>query len=293
MEKTLTVFTPTYNRAYRLNQCYESLVRQTSKDFLWLIIDDGSTDDTYDRVKRWIGNDNGFEIIYTYKENGGVHTACNWAYKLITTELNICLDSDDYMTDDAVESLIRQWKDKKSEQYAGIIALDQYQNGETVGSTLPAQEAIHLLEFYDNGGKGDKKLIYRTEVVKRYPEYPVFEGEKFVPSGYKYMLIDQDFTLLILNKPICVVEYLEDGYSRNINQMFRNNPKGFAFLKNTQMRYDKKLIRKFITCIQYVAFMLLSKNIHIFKETSYKFMTFCAIPLGFAFHCYIRIKTMK
>ena len=96
---TLTVFTPTYNRAYILQRCYESLVRQTSKDFIWLIIDDGSTDNTKSLVDQWIKEKNEFEIKYVYKENGGMHTGHNKAYELIDTELKVCIDSDDFMPD--------------------------------------------------------------------------------------------------------------------------------------------------------------------------------------------------
>ena len=94
--KKLTVFTPTYNRAYVLNKCYESLKNQTVKDFVWLIIDDGSTDNTKELVENWI-KENKIEIRYKYQENQGMHGAHNTAYKLISTELNTCIDSDDYM----------------------------------------------------------------------------------------------------------------------------------------------------------------------------------------------------
>ena len=109
----LTVFTPTYNRAYTLHKCYESLRRQTNKGFVWLIIDDGSTDNTKELVDSWLKNDNGFEIRYAYKENGGMHTGHNKAYELIDTELNVCIDSDDYMPDDAVEGILSLEKESR------------------------------------------------------------------------------------------------------------------------------------------------------------------------------------
>ena len=107
--KVLTVFTPTYNRAYCLHQCYESLVRQTCKDFVWMIIDDGSTDNTKDLVDQWLKN-NLIDIEYIWQENQGMHGAHNTAYDSIKTELNVCIDSDDYMPDDAVEKIISMWK---------------------------------------------------------------------------------------------------------------------------------------------------------------------------------------
>ena len=119
---TLTVFTPTYNRAYVLKQCYDSLCRQTCKDFVWLIVDDGSSDNTKEIVEKWMANDNGFEIRYVYKQNGGMHTGHNKAYELIDTELNVCIDSDDFMPDDAVELIVNFWEENRDSSYSGILA---------------------------------------------------------------------------------------------------------------------------------------------------------------------------
>ena len=136
MKPTLTVFTPTYNRAYILGRCYESLKRQTCKDFVWLIIDDGSTDNTRELVDRWI-QENKVPIKYHYQENQGMHGAHNTAYELIDTELNVCIDSDDYMADDAVEKIISFWRRHGNEKTAGIIALDSYTDGRIIGTLLP------------------------------------------------------------------------------------------------------------------------------------------------------------
>lgn len=280
----LTVFTPTYNRAYTLHKCYESLLRQTCKDFTWMIIDDGSYDNTAELVDKWKQNDNGFEIKYIYKKNGGMHTAHNVAYENIDTELNVCIDSDDYMPDDAVEKIIRYWNKFGNDNYSGIVALDIYENNEVIGNKLPNQKSIKLCDYYSNGGKGDKKLIYRTEVINKYPAYPVFEGEKYVSLGYKYLLIDQDYDLLIMNEPVCVVEYMEDGSSRNMYRQYLRNPKGFAFLRKVHMKYDKTLKRKFLTCVHYVSSSFISKNKKFVKESPSKFMTVIAIPFGFALY---------
>ena len=115
----LTVFTPAYNRAHTLPRTYESLCNQKCKDFCWLIIDDGSTDDTEQLVKGWMEKDNGFEIQYIYKENGGMHTAHNTAYENIITELNVCIDSDDCMAKDGVAKILKKWDEVKDSGYAG------------------------------------------------------------------------------------------------------------------------------------------------------------------------------
>ena len=285
---TLTVFTPTYNRAYILNQCYESLVRQSCKDFIWLIIDDGSTDNTKELVEEWMKNDNKFEIRYHYKKNGGMHTGHNAAYELIDTELNVCIDSDDFMPDNAVELIVNFWREYGSDKYSGIVALDIYKNGEVIGCKLPNKKSTTLSGFYDNGGQGDKKLIYRTEVINKYPSYPEFKGEKFVPLDYKYLLADQDYELLIMNEAVCVVEYMEDGSSKNMFRQYYKNPRGFSFMRKVHMVYDKKFINKFKNCIHYVSSSFISKNKEFISESPNKLMTIFSIPFG-AIH-YLLIK---
>ena len=132
----LTVFTPAYNRAHTLGRCYESMLKQKCKDFKWLIIDDGSTDNTKELVDSWLNKDNGFEIIYKYKKNGGMHTAHNLAYELIDTELNVCIDSDDRLSENAIEKIIDFWNENGSEKYAGIIGLDDDLDGNIIGPTI-------------------------------------------------------------------------------------------------------------------------------------------------------------
>lgn len=286
----LTIFTPTYNRAYSLHLCYESLLRQTCKDFIWLIIDDGSSDGTKELVDRWKKNKNGFKIKYVYKENGGMHTGHNKAYELMQTELNVCIDSDDYMTDNAVEKIKKIWIENKDKKYSGIVALDIKSNGDVIGTELPKKKSIKLYDFYNNGGKGDKKLIYRTEVMKQYPPYPVFEGEKFVSLGYKYLLADQDYELLVLNEAICVVEYMEDGSSLNMFRQYYNNPKGFAFIRKEHMKYNDNFFKNVKTCIHYVSSSLLCKNYRFIKESPKKILTILTIPMGFLLSKIIKIK---
>lgn len=290
MEKILTIFTPTYNRAYCLSKCYESLLRQTCKEFIWLIIDDGSTDTTCELVKNWIGRKNDFEILYLYKENHGVHTAYNTAYAMSTTELTMCIDSDDYLTNSAVEVILSFWKRNKSKNHAGIIALNIDNKGMVIGSKLPDQKDIHLKEFYQNGGKGDKKLIYRTEIMRSYPPYPVIEGEKFMALSYKFLLVDEDYKLLILNRPICVVEYLKDGCTKNRYKLYMKNPKGFILTKRSQLKQEHRLTFKFRLYIQYIAFNLIAKNKHYIRSCPDSFLAVCAVPFGIAWYLYIRYR---
>lgn len=290
MKPTLTVFTPAYNRGYIINNLYESLCRQTCKNFIWLVVDDGSTDNTAELIKSWQKKDNGFEIRYIYKSNGGMHTAHNTAYENIDTELNVCIDSDDYMTDDAVEKIITFWNNQKNKNYAGIIALDIDKNNCVIGKELPRKKSTTLMGYYESGGAGDKKLIYRTDVINSVPPYPEFKGEKYVGLAYKYHLIDQKYKLLIMNEPVCVVEYQTDGSSMNMFKQYLNNPKGFAFLRKSEMLLTKSKKRCFIECIHYVSSSIISKDKEFLKKSPKKALTFFAIPFGMALTCIIKIK---
>ncbi|MGV3488742.1 MAG: glycosyltransferase family A protein [Tuberibacillus sp.] len=289
MKPILTIFTPTFNRAYTLHLCYESLKRQTMKDFLWLIIDDGSTDHTREMVQSWI-DEKIINIRYHYQENQGMHGAHNTAYDLIDTELNVCIDSDDYMPDNAVEKIVTFWRAYGSDQYAGIVGLDAGQNGEIIGTRLPEQlQSATLQDLYAlYKVKGDKKLVYRTELTKKVPPYPQFPGEKYCPLATKYIFIDQECPLLIMNEVLCYVEYLHDGSSMNIIKQYKRNPRGFAYYRKLVMRYGPRASLRFRAAVHYVSSNLLMKNHRFLNESTNKLMTILAIPLGIVLFFYIR-----
>lgn len=287
----LTVFTPAYNRAHTLSRTYESLVNQTCKEFVWMIVDDGSTDNTKELVDEWLKKDNGFEIRYIYKENGGMHTAHNVAYENIDTELNVCIDSDDAMPQKAVQQILCKWEEVKAKGYAGIIGLDAEFDGKIIGKGFPEGiKETTVIGYYDNGGAGDKKLVYRTDVINKYPEYPVFEGEKYVSLAYKYRLIDQEYKMAVLDEILCNVEYQMDGSSKNMLRQYVTNPNGFAFWRKVCMKYTESKKRIFVECVHYVSSSILSKNIKFISESPRKVMTVCAIPFGVLLTIYIKIK---
>ena len=290
----LTVFTPAYNRAHTLPRTYESLCNQKCKDFCWLIIDDGSTDDTEQLVKGWMEKDNGFEIQYIYKENGGMHTAHNIAYENITTELNVCVDSDDCMAEDGVAKILKKWDEVKDSGYAGIIGLDADMNGKIIGKSFPkSMKETTLMGYYAMGGAGDKKLVYRTDIIKKYPPYPVFEGEKYVALAYKYRLIDQDYKLAVLPQILCNVEYQEDGSSGTMWKQYLKNPKGFAFWRKICMRYPESRKRKIVDCIHYCSSSQIAKDKWYIRESPAKFMTFLCSPLGVVLTMMVKHKARK
>ncbi|WP_417898964.1 glycosyltransferase family 2 protein [Bacillus haimaensis] len=290
--KLLTVFTPTFNRSYCLGKCYESLKNQTNKEFTWLIIDDGSTDGTQELVDSW-KKENHIEIVYIWQENQGMHGAHNTAYEIITTELNVCIDSDDYMPDDAVEKIVRFWKGNGSEKVSGIVGLDLFTNGQLIGTILPENlQTSTLFNLYNKYGvKGDKKLVYRTELTKKYP-YPIFKDERYIGLAYKYYKLDQEYKLLIMNEPLCIVEYLPDGSSVNMLKQYRNNPKGFAFYRKELMKLPfASFTFKLRQAVHYVSSSLMSKNKVFLKEVPNKALTAIALPFGLLLYLYIITKT--
>ncbi|MCI6995620.1 MAG: glycosyltransferase family 2 protein [Eubacterium sp.] len=288
----LTIFTPAFNRAHTLPRTFESLQKQDCKDFIWLVVDDGSSDNTADLVKGWQKENNGFEIRYIFKENGGMHTAHNVAYANIDTELNVCVDSDDALSKGAVKKILSKWQAVKDDGYAGIIALDaNMETGEVIGDRFPSEMTeTTVVNFYAAGRSGDKKLIYRTDVINQYPPYPVFEGERYVSLAYKYRLIDQDYKLAVLDEVVCDVEYQADGSSGTMYKQYLKNPKGFAFWRKVCMQYPESKKRLFIDCVHYVSSSIIGHNKHFISESPKKFLTILAIPFGVALTVIIKKK---
>lgn len=290
----ITVFTPAYNRAHTLPRTYESLKKQSMKSFEWLIVDDGSTDGTRELVKSWIDAERDFRIRYLYKENGGMHTAYNAAYENIHTELSICIDSDDCLAEEAIRKIFDFWNSVKKEDYAGIIGLDADFSGNVIGKGF--EEGIRdttFLEYYRRGGQGDKKFVYRTEVVKQYPPYPEFEGEHYVGLSCKYALIDQDYRLAVLNDVLCNVEYQADGHSRSMYAEYIKNPKGFAYYRKIFMQYPISNTKLITYTIHYISSSVIGKNRHYIAESPRKLLTILLTPLGLALSLYIRLKANR
>ena len=286
---TLTIFTPAYNRAHTLSRTYESLRRQDCKDFVWLIVDDGSSDNTADLVRSWQAQDNGLDIRYLYKENGGMHTAHNAAYEVIKTELNVCIDSDDCLAEGAVRKILEKWNEVKDQGYAGIIGLDADLQGNLIGKGFPdGLTETTLSGYYAAGGSGDKKLVYRTDIIRKYPPYPVFEGEKYVALAYKYRLIDQDYKLAVLDEVLCNVEYQADGSSGTMWRQYLKNSNGFAFWRKICMQYPTSKKRMIIDCIHYCSSCMIAKQPGWIKSSPQKILTLLALPFGYLLSRYTK-----
>lgn len=227
---TVTVFTPTYNRGYIISHLYESLKRQTLKDFEWIVIDDGSTDNTAELFNRIINEVNDFKILYQKVSNGGKHRAINKAVKLAKGEMFFVVDSDDYLTDDAIEKIITVNESiplEAKNTFAGVCGIKAYSKEKIVGSTFEGDYLdITSLERLRNNITGDKAEVFYTKVLKKYP-FPEFEGENFVTEAVVWDKIAYDgFKLRFFNDIIYICDYLPDGLTAHESDLFNKNPHG-------------------------------------------------------------------
>ena len=147
-----------------------------------------------------------------------------------------------------------------------------------------------LMGYYAAGGSGDKKLVYRTDVINRYPPYPVFEGERYVALAYKYRLIDQDYKLAVIDEVLCNVEYQADGHSTGMWREYVRSPKGFAFWRKVCMQYPESKKRLFIDCVHYVSSSILSENTSFLRESPRKGWTLLSMPFGWLLSIYTKLK---
>lgn len=291
--KIITIFTPTYNRRNLLARLYESLKSQTNKDFIWMLIDDGSTDGTEDLVNQW-KLENEFEIQYFYKKNEGMHSAHNWAYERIETEWNTCIDSDDKMPENAVEIINREILTINNENCYGLVGLDADFDGKILGKKIP--ENLKKVKMMDLARKhkvtGDKKLVFKTEILKKLPPYPIFNGEKLVPLSFKSFEAEaQGYYLIPKNEIYCLVEYQEDGSTNNMWRQYRLNPQGFAFMRLKKLNSKIGVKEQFRNAVHLGSSVLFTKNYRQLSQTKYPIIVLLSMPFSILLNLYNRYKT--
>lgn len=241
----ITIFTPTFNRAHTIERLYISLKNQTCYNFEWLIVDDGSTDNTNRIVEKWF-DDAPFPIYYYNKENGGKHRAINFALKRANGELFFIVDSDDFLVETAVETIIRicnTLSENTERKYAGIAGCKGFENGNLVGTSFKGEFIDCLsVERAKYGISGDKAEVFFTKILKKYP-FPEFEGENFVTEAavWDKMALDGYF-LRYFNEIIYLCEYLDDGLSYQGLELYYKNPQGYGYYL-TQSRMANKFDR--------------------------------------------------
>ena len=258
---TLTVFTPTYNRAHLLVSLYDSLKAQTDKDFVWLIVDDGSTDDTKKIVEYFI-KENVISINYIFQSNQGKYIAHNTAVRLCETELFVCVDSDDTLECFAIERTKSIWGDIKSDKKICGIASPKKMIGEE--KFVNAPKTGTLLELYNKKHfNGEAMLVYRSDILKEFM-FPEINGEKFMCEGYIYIQIDHHYKLYFDNFFMYNAEYQEDGISLNAQRIRMKNPMATLIMFKTDAKYHTFFIKAVKAYASYLAW----KDVFELREIS-------------------------
>lgn len=281
-----TVFTATYNRAYKIHGVYESLKKQTFKNFEWLIIDDGSTDNTQELIEKWI-EEAEFPIRYFKKENGGKHTAYNFGVPKAQGQLLLTLDSDDSCVPEALQVFYDTWESiDNKEEFSGVTAHCFDQNDKLVGDPYPADvfdsDSVELR--YLHNVKGEKWGFQRTDIMLSHP-FPEINGVKLIPEGMVWDAISKNYKTRFINKKLRKYVIGEDSYSSS-------GPKKHAYsrvlghssnLNNNLAYFSKAPFQFFKSSVHYVRFSCHSKS-RLFKNiqsTKGKLLVFIAIPFGF------------
>lgn len=216
MDKLITILTPIYNRANVINNLYNSLLSQTSYNFEWLIIDDGSTDDLESKVKSF--STIKFDIHYIKKENGGKHIAINVGIDEIKSKLTFIVDSDDILEKNAIERIEFYYSIYKTDiSLCGFSFLRKYPDGKINGKKFKNNELIgsyYEIRVKGNDTNSDKAEVYFTDILKKYP-FPEFENEKFLGEDIVWMQIAKKFNMIHINEAIYIGDYQTDGLTKN------------------------------------------------------------------------------
>ena len=239
----ITVFTPTYNRGYLIENLYRSLQRQTFRDFEWVVVDDGSTDDTEERFVSFAKEENTFPIRYIKTENGGKHRAINRGVQESSGELFFIVDSDDYLPDDAlqlIDEVERTIPGAEKNTFGGVCGIKGFANEQEIGKTFEGEFLdITMLERSINGISGDKAEVFYTTLLRNYP-FPEYDGENFITECVVWDKIAFDgYRLRFFNKTVMICEYRPDGLSAQGESLFYRNPKGWGLYLYQCVKYGK------------------------------------------------------
>lgn len=278
----ITVFTPTYNRKHTLPRLYESLVNQVYKNFEWLIVDDGSTDDTQNIVNDWI-KEGEIPIRYYKQDNGGKHRAINKGLDLAQGELFFIVDSDDYLPDNSLE-IINSYSNKIDENIVGVAGRKQYSDSTKIGGEFEMKEFVsnHIEKRTLKGAMGDLAEVVKTDVLKQC-KFPDFEGERFCAEGLMWNKLAKKGDLYFFDVTVYTAEYLEEGLSSNSIRNRRKSPL-YAMQLYSELAQDKRLALKFKirTYINFWRFSFFSQLSFIekWKKLNNSFLGLLCLPLG-------------
>lgn len=242
---SVTIITPTYNRKNRLPGLYNSLISQNDKDFEWLIIDDGSSDGTEELINQW-KEEAIIEIRYIRKKNGGKHTALNCGISTISSVWTFIVDSDDWLSSNAIEVIKNRAKQFDDEDVCGFAFLRQSNKGGYLTNKLVPLDGLKetFVECrYKRGIMGDMAEVWKTSCLKEFP-FPEFENEKFISEDVVWISLADKYKMIFFNEAIYFCDYLGDGLTVNRRKHNMQSPRGVMYRGELQLK--QKLPIKFM-----------------------------------------------
>lgn len=288
----ITIVTPSYNRAGYLPRLFESLKRQTSYNFVWMIVDDGSTDSTRQTVEAFSKDCPKFRIEYIYKANGGKHTALNLAIDKTTTELFFIVDSDDMLVPNAIETIEKDWNTVSGRHLSGISYLKGFSVDKPIGNLFPYD---HCIDSYNHVRvwqrvTGDKAEVWTTEYLKRL-RFPVFEGERFLVESWMWVQVSDMADMLFVNKVIYICEYLEGGLSQSGRKLRINCPQGGRTFSLLMMDRKFPLKERIKNGLLYVAYNFLGhRTVSDVFNCNHTFLSAVCLMPGYLLYRYWNAK---
>lgn len=288
---TLTIFTPTFNRKHTLIRLYNSLVNQTCHDFEWLIVDDGSTDDTKSLIESF--NTKKFEIRYIYQKNSGKHIATNLGLKKANGNLFTCLDSDDWFYYDAVETIISKFK--KDNNIKGLILLDSYEDGSVIGDFLPKVENLNWVDLrYKYKISGDKCYVFKTSLI-RYMTFPQYGDSRHMPPSYQLLEFSELYDCHLSNVKTKYVEYLDDGISSSVKTNYFKSAENYCEYRKKAYNQLPNLKEKLIDVLLFdISWIDTSLNPRYkFKDKIPLLISIFALPPATLLYIYYKYKFRK
>ena len=284
----ITVLTPTFNRGGRLQSLWNSLQKQTVKDFEWLVVDDGSTDGTKDLITQ-LQEKSDFPIRYIYKSNGGKHTALNVGIQTICSELIFIVDSDDCVTDDAVESILKIHKKYRSQNnICGYAFLRAFPDGKVNGKKFDVDEKIgSYIDVRVNGDDtgADKAEVFKTHCLKEFP-FPEYPNEKFLGEDLVWVRMARKYEMVHINKAIYIGNYLEDGLTNNRRKHNIASPIGCMHRAEEFMEPDLKTRYRIKGGLQYIVYGRFAgvKVVDLIRKSRHKVLATVCTPGGLFLH---------
>lgn len=285
---TVTVLTPTFNRGGGLQSLWDSLQKQTVKDFEWLVVDDGSTDGTKDLITQ-LQEKSDFPIRYIYKSNGGKHTALNVGIQTICSELIFIVDSDDCVTDDAVESILKIHKKYRSQNnICGYAFLRAFPDGKVNGKKFDVDEKIgSYIDVRVNGDDtgADKAEVFKTHCLKEFP-FPEYPNEKFLGEDLVWVRMARKYEMVHINKAIYIGNYLEDGLTNNRRKHNIASPIGCMHRAEEFMESDLKTRYRIKGGLQYIVYGRFAgvKVVDLIRKSRHKVLATVCTPGGLFLH---------